>query len=233
MRGAAGSRDSDRRLCRAARRPGRPPGGSVAQAQEERETEAAGLLSSTRKSAREESAQPGRHELVFSLRTCFWFVNKLRRILFSGSGQWGFVGKQREVVIPLGRRLVSPARLSLRDARNLGERAFAFLTAADAVICQCTRANGSVPRYRDAKEPPQGFLSSFAPTVKGLELQEEETYLCAFTLAMFYSQRQTPHPVSSRVYLWKGNDSTEHTSSLLKCFGVFSLVPFGLFRILQ
>nr|CAI9712120.1 unnamed protein product [Rangifer tarandus platyrhynchus] len=59
MRGAAGSRDSDRRLCRAARRPGRPPGGSVAQAQEERETEAAGLLSSTRKSAREESAQPG------------------------------------------------------------------------------------------------------------------------------------------------------------------------------
>lgn len=77
-------------------------------------------------------------------------------------------------MIPLGRRLVSPARLSLRDARNLGERAFAFLTAADAVICQCTRANGSVPRYRDAKEPPQGFLSSFAPTVKGLELQEED-----------------------------------------------------------
>ena len=34
----------------------------------------------------------------------------------------------------------------------------------------------------DAKEPPEGFLSSSAPTLKGLELQEEETVTFAPSL---------------------------------------------------
>lgn len=104
-------------------------------------------------------------------------------------------------MIPVGRRLVSPARLSRGDARNLGERAFAFLTAADAVVCQRTCANESVPRYRDAREPPEGFLSSFAPTLKGLEPQEEETVTFAPSPWVCFRVGGKPLTRCRRVYI--------------------------------
>ena len=89
-----------------------------------------------------------------------------------------------------------------------------LLTAADAVICQRTRANESVPRYRRERASGGVSLKLCPHLERPGAAGRRDCYLCTFTLGMSYSRRQTPRPASSRVYLWKGSDSAEHTSSL-------------------